>query len=403
MEKFDVNKIRKDFKFLSEEYIYLDTAATAQKPSVLIERLKEYYGKYTGNPHSENMHHFSYIATNILDEGRSDVANFIGANKNEIIFTKSATESLNTAIFGLKDLVKDGSILISILEHHANLVPYQMLAKNNNLKLNISYLNEKNEFSYEDFENKIDENTKIIGISSCSNVTGEEIDLEKIIGIIDRKTKGKRPYIILDLSQSINHKKINLKNLNIYAAGFSAHKMYGPEGLGILYINEKYIEEISPRLYGGGMINQVFEDKASLKKGYEKFEAGSPNVAGVYALSGVIKYLNEIGMENIEKYIKDLSKYAKNELEKIKEIEIYSPKNANSLVSFNVKNIHSHDISMILDERKICIRAGHHCAMPLHEKLHANSSMRASFGIYTTKEEIDKLVDAIKDGVEFFG
>lgn len=415
MKNFNVQNIRKDFKYINEGYIYLDTAATSQKPKCIVDKLAEYYLKYTGNPHSENMHHFSFIGTKILEDGKKKVAEFIGSKKEEIVFTKSATESLNAAIFGLKDLVKEGEILISILEHHANLVPYQIIAKENNLKLNFSYIDAKTkEFSYEDFEEKINFKTKIIGLTSCSNVTGEEIDLEKIKKIIDKKIhefeeKAKnedkeyiRPYIIIDLSQSINHKKINLEKLDIYAAGFSGHKMYGPEGIGVLYINKKYINKIKPLIYGGGMINEVFENKASYKDGMEKFEAGSPNVAGVYALTEAIKYLENIGMENIEEYIKELTKYARKKLEEIPEVEIYSPKTSTSLVSFNVRGIHSHDVSYILDQRKICIRAGHHCAMPLHQCLNAYSSMRASFGIYNTKNEIDELVSAIKYAVEFF-
>lgn len=415
MKNFNVQNIRKDFKYINEGYIYLDTAATSQKPKCIVDKLAEYYLKYTGNPHSENMHHFSFIGTKILEDGKKKVAEFIGSKKEEIVFTKSATESLNAAIFGLKDLVKEGEILISILEHHANLVPYQIIAKENNLKLNFSYIDAKTkEFSYKDFEEKINFKTKIIGLTSCSNVTGEEIDLEKIKKIIDKKIhefeeKAKnedkeyiRPYIIIDLSQSINHKKINLEKLDIYAAGFSGHKMYGPEGIGVLYINKKYINKIKPLIYGGGMINEVFENKASYKDGMEKFEAGSPNVAGVYALTEAIKYLENIGMENIEEYIKELTKYARKKLEEIPEVEIYSPKTSTSLVSFNVRGIHSHDVSYILDQRKICIRAGHHCAMPLHQCLNAYSSMRASFGIYNTKNEIDELVSAIKYAIEFF-
>lgn len=421
MNKFNIEKIRKDFTYLNDHYIYFDSAATTQKPKQILEKEIEYYTKYNGNPHSENMHHYSYLSTKILEEGRSDVAEFIGVEKEEIIFTKSASESLNIAILGLKNIVKEGNILLTILEHHANFVPYQVLAEENNLNINIAYTNDDGSFNYEDFEKKLNKDTKIIGLTLCSNVTGEDIDIYKIKEIINKKIKEyksedenyKIPYIILDLSQSINHTKINIneiinakneneEQLEIYAAGFSGHKMYATQGIGVLYLNKKYQREIKPLIFGGGMINFVFEDRYTLKEGPEKFEAGSPNVAGVYSLTNAIKYINSIGIENINKYIKDLTNYARCELEKIEEVEIYSPKNSNSIISFNVKGIHSHDISSILNEDKIAIRAGHHCAMPLHKKMHANSSMRISFGIYNSKEEVDLFIKSIKRAIEFF-
>lgn len=406
----DIKKIQKDFKFLEEGYIYFDSAATTQKPNVVIGKELEYYTKYNGNPHSENMHHFSYLSTKILEDGRKKVADFIGAKKGEIIFTKSATESINTAIFGLEDLVKKGRMLVSILEHHANFVPYQVLKERNNLTLDMVYTNEDGTFNYNEFEEKIKRDTKIIGLTLCSNVTGEDIDINKVIDIINKKEKEflnedkeyVRPYIVLDLSQSINHTKIDLKNLNIYAAGFSGHKMYAMQGIGVLYINEEYINQIKPLIYGGGMINLVYEDHFTQKSGPEKFEGGSPNVAGVYSLFNAIEYIESIGMENIEKYIKELTNYAREKMEEIEEVEIYSPKNSNSIISFNIKGIHSHDISSILNEDKIAVRAGHHCAMPLHKKMNANSSMRVSFGIYNSKEEIDKFVLSLKKAVKFF-
>ena len=400
----DINEIQKDFKYLDEGYIYLDSAATTQKPNKVIDSIVEYYTKYNGNPHSENMHYFSFKSTNILEEGRKKVAEFIGTNKNEIIFTKSSTESLNIAIFGLREMVKEGKILIGIHEHHANLVPYEVLKEENNLKIEYIYLNEDNTFNYEKFEKQIDKETRIIGLSLCSNVLGEELDKVKINEIIKRKKEeyGHEIYVILDISQSINHTKINIKNLDIYAASFSGHKMYAPLGGGVLYINSKYIDKVPPILYGGGMINLVYEDKFTLKEGPEKFEGGSPNVEAVYGLTKAIEYIENIGIENIEKYIKDLTIYAYKKLEEIPEVEIYSPKNAVSLISFNIKGIHSHDISSILNEDKICIRAGHHCAMPLHKKLCINSSMRVSFGIYNTKDDVDKLINSLKRAIDIF-
>lgn len=272
-------------------------------------------------------------SSEIVEESRRVISKYIGAEYNEIIFTKSATESLNTCIFGIEHKLKENDeILLSILEHHANIVPYQIIAKNSHSKIKYVYLKEDYGFNYKEFEEKITKRTKIVGITMQSNVTGEEIDIEKICNILKNRSEKLGidiPYLIIDGSQAITHKKMNLKKLKeIFAFVFSGHKLYGPQGIGVLYLKREKIGEVDPRNYGGDMIEYVLEDNVTFKKGFEKFEGGTLNIAGIYGLSKAIIYIEKIGIENIERHLKDLTKYTIEKLKKeVRNIRIYANKN----------------------------------------------------------------------------
>lgn len=417
------NITEEEFSYLKDiDKIYLDSAATSQKPKCVSDAIKEAYDMGAGNAHSK-MHYFANTASDMIEGTRRKVAEYINADESEIVFTKSATESLNIAISSsVKNyLEEDENVLITILEHHANIVPYQEAIydkfkekeqeekenENENKEevvskyLRYATLDENYLFDYDDFERKLDENTKIIGITGCSNVTGEDIDFEKINEIISRKCI-KRPIIIVDATQLVAHKKVDVKKIMPDYLAFSAHKMYGPYGVGILYIRKELVKETKPLVYGGDMIEYVFKDYATYLDDIHRFEGGTQNPADIYALGSAISFVQKMQIENITKYLKELTDYAYAKLKEIEEIIIYS-NNSNSLISFTIKNIHAHDVASILDSYGFAIRAGHHCAMPLHNAIKEVSTNRVSFGIYNTKEDIDRLVDALKKIIAMLG
>lgn len=416
------NITEEEFSYLKDiDKIYLDSAATSQKPKCVSDAIKEAYDMGAGNAHSK-MHYFANTASDMIEGTRKKVAGYINADESEIVFTKSATESLNIAISSsVKNyLEEDENVLITILEHHANIVPYQEAIydkfkekeqeekEENKDKeevvskyLRYATLDENYIFDYDDFERKLDENTKIIGITGCSNVTGEDIDFDKINEIISRKCI-KRPIIIVDATQLVAHKKVDIKKIMPDYLAFSAHKMYGPYGVGILYIRKELVKETKPLVYGGDMIEYVFKDYATYLDDIHRFEGGTQNPADIYALGSAISFIQKIQIENITKYLKELTDYAYAKLKEIEEIIIYS-NNSNSLISFTIANIHAHDVASILDSYGIAIRAGHHCAMPLHNVIKEVSTNRVSFGIYNTKEDIDRLVDALKKIIAMLG
>lgn len=419
------NITEEEFSYLKDiDKIYLDSAATSQKPKCVSDAIKEAYDMGAGNAHSK-MHYFANTASDMIEGTRKKVAGYINADESEIVFTKSATESLNIAISSsVKNyLEEDENVLITILEHHANIVPYQESIydkfkekeqeekekenENENKEevvskyLRYATLDENYLFDYDDFERKLDEKTKIIGITGCSNVTGEDIDFERINEIISRKCI-KRPIIIVDATQLVAHKKVDVKKIMPDYLAFSAHKMYGPYGVGILYIRKELVKETKPLVYGGDMIEYVFKDYATYLDDIHMFEGGTQNPADIYALGSAISFIQKIQIENITKYLKELTDYAYAKLKEIEEITIYS-NNSNSLISFTIKNIHAHDVASILDSYGFAIRAGHHCAMPLHNAIKEVSTNRVSFGIYNTKEDIDRLVDALKKIIAMLG
>ena len=396
------DQIRKDFPYLDgakvgKDVIYLDTAATSQKPKQVIEAVDSYYKYKNANPH-RGAHYLSWVATEAYENGREVVREFINAkSRNEIVYTKTTTEAMNLLAYsyGLDNLKAGDEILITILEHHANLVPWQMVAKTTGAKLVFAYLNDDHSLDYRDVKAKINEKTKIVSITGASNVTGEIIDLKKIIAW----AKEVNATTIVDAAQLVAHKKIDVTDLDCDFLVFSGHKIYAPMGIGVLYGKYDLLDKMKPFNLGGDMIEYVYEDHSTFAKAPIKFEAGTPNVGGVIGLIEAIKYVEEIGMENIHAHEMDLTHYAYELIKDIENIKIIHPRGENegSLISFTFDDIHPHDIASILDSKNIAVRSGHHCAMPLHTYLGISSTARASFAIYNTKEEVEIFAKSLRE------
>ena len=392
----DNYKIKKDFPILKNNIAYLDSAATTQKPESVLRALQKFYEENNANPH-RGAYKLSINATRVYDEAREKVAHFINAeNSNQIVFTRNATEALNLIAYsyGLNKIKKDDEILLSIMEHHSNLVPWQYVAKKTGAKLNYMYTNDEGKLTDEEIENKIKKGVKIVGITHVSNVLGTVNDVEKII----KKAHEIGAIVVLDASQSVPHMKVDVQKLNADFLVFSGHKMLSPLGIGVLYGKKELLEDMTPFLYGGDMIEYVHEQDTTFAEVPTKFEAGTQNVEGAVGLSAAIDYLNNIGMDKVESIEEELMKYAISELSKLDFITIYGPKDIKSkasVISFNVNGIHPHDVASVLDSCDVCIRSGNHCAQPLLRYMGIDSTCRASFYIYNTKEDVDKLIEAL--------
>lgn len=398
----DVEKIRADFPYLDSEkvgkkVIYLDTGATSQKPTCVIDAVDQYYRYSNANPH-RGAHYLSWKATEAYEETREVVKNFIGAKSaREIVFTRSTTESLNLLAYsyGLNKLKKDDEILITILDHHANLVPWQMVAKKTGARLVYAYLKDDYSLDYDDLKSKITDKTKIVSVTGASNVTGELIDSK----LITKWAHEVGAISIVDGAQLIPHVKTNVRDIDCDFLAFSGHKMFSPMGIGVLYGKYELLEDLEPFNYGGDMIEYVYEQESSFEQAPLKFEAGTPNVGGVLGLRAAIDYVEKIGMDEILAYEHELTSYAYDLIKDIPNIKIFYPKNgrAGSVISFAFTDIHPHDIATILDSKGIAVRSGHHCAMPLHGYLGVSATARASFSIYNTKEEAEIFAKELKN------
>ncbi|KWZ79101.1 cysteine desulfurase [Anaerococcus tetradius] len=398
----DVEKIRADFPYLDSEkvgkkVIYLDTGATSQKPTCVIDAVDQYYRYSNANPH-RGAHYLSWKATEAYEETREVVKNFIGAKSaREIVFTRSTTESLNLLAYsyGLNKLKKDDEILITILDHHANLVPWQMVAKKTGARLVYAYLKDDYSLDYDDLKSKITDKTKIVSVTGASNVTGELIDSK----LITKWAHEVGAISIVDGAQLIPHVKTNVRDIDCDFLAFSGHKMFSPMGIGVLYGKYELLEDLEPFNYGGDMIEYVYEQESSFEEAPLKFEAGTPNVGGVLGLRAAIDYVEKIGMDEILAYEHELTSYAYDLIKDIPNIKIFYPKNgrAGSVISFAFTDIHPHDIATILDSKGIAVRSGHHCAMPLHGYLGISATARASFSIYNTKEEAEIFAKELKN------
>ncbi len=395
---------KKDFPILLENNIaYLDSGATTQKPREVIDAVDRYYKTQNANPH-RGAYSLSIEATQVYEQTREKVAKFINSqSSSQIIFTKNASESLNLIAYsyGLDNLKKDDEIVLSIMEHHSNLVPWQYVAKKTGSKLKYMYINDNFELSDEEIKSKITDKTKIVGITHVSNVTGTINNVEEII----KYAHSKGAIVVLDASQSIPHMKIDVQKLDADFVVFSGHKMLSPLGIGVLYGKKELLENMTPFLMGGDMIEYVYEQETTYAPLPSKFEAGTQNVGGVVGLGAAIDYIEKVGYDNIEKIEKELVKYAKEELEKLKYVKLYMTSNENNhsaVISFNIIGVHPHDVASILDSQGVCVRSGNHCAQPLLRYLGIDSTCRASFYLYNTKEDVDRLVEAIKKAYKMF-
>jgi len=372
---------------------YLDSAATTQKPNRVINKITEFYKKYNSNVH-RGLYSLSIESDRLYKESRKVISEYINSDSEEIIFTRNTTESLNIiAKLESRNLKKDDEVILSISDHHSNILPWQVLSKKIGFKIVFAELN--SEYEPKILE-KISEKTKIISVSHISNVTGKELDITSIL----KKINGSKIKFILDAAQSVSHKKLDVKKLNIDYLAFSGHKLFGPTGIGILYAKKEYLENYDPIYYGGDMIKSVTKESFEFNKLPNKFESGTPNVAGAIGLGESIKFVNEIGLNNINKKINELTKYALKKLSNIEKIKIYG--GSNGIISFNIDGVHSHDVAEILNQEGICIRAGHHCCMPLMNYLKINSCARISIQVYNNKKDIDKLYLGLKKVEDIF-
>ena len=399
-----MNTIKKDFPLLENENItYLDSGATTQKPIQVIKAVEEFYQKYNANPH-RGAYSLSVEATEQYENTRTKIAKFINArHREEIIFSKNATESLNLIAYsyGMDNLKKDDEVVISIMEHHSDLVPWQKVTKNTGSKLNYMYINDEFELTDEEIENKITDKTKIVGITHVSNVLGTINNVKKIIKYAHKKGA----IVIVDASQSIPHMKIDVQDLDADFLVFSGHKMLAPLGIGVLYGKKEILNKMSPFLMGGDMIEYVYEQDTTFAPLPNKFEAGTQNVEGVIGLGSAIDYIENLGYDKIQEIEKEVLSYAREELSKLDFLDLYITPNENnhsSVISFNIKGIHPHDVASILDSEGVCVRSGNHCAQPLMRFLGIDSTCRASFYIYNTKEDVDKLVSALNKAYDMF-
>ena len=395
---------KKDFPILNEKQItYLDSGATTQKPEQVINAIDEYYKTTNANVH-RGAYSLSVEATAKYEEAREKVARFINSpSAEQVIFSKNATESLNLIAYsyGMENLKKDDEIVLSIMEHHSNLVPWQKVAKTTGAKLNYMYINDEFEISDEEIESKITDKTKIVGITHVSNVLGTINNVKKII----KQAHKKGAIVIVDSSQSIPHMKIDVQDLDCDFLVFSGHKMLAPLGIGALYGKKQLLNDMTPFLMGGDMIEYVYEQETTFAPLPNKFEAGTQNIEGVIGLAAAIDYIENIGYERIAQIEDEVVNYAREELSKLDYIELYltpNKQNHSSVISFNIKGVHPHDVASILDTYGVCVRSGNHCAQPLMRYLGIDSTCRASFYLYNTKEDVDKLVEALNKAYEVF-
>ena len=399
-----MNNLKKDFPILENKNIaYLDSGATTQKPKQVIEAIKKFYETSNANPH-RGAYGLSIEATEIYESTRTKIAKFINAkHREEIIFSKNATESLNLIAYsyGMNNLKKDDEVVISIMEHHSNLVPWQKVTKVTNSKLKYMYINENYEISDEEIENKITDRTKIVGITHISNVLGTINNVKKIIEYAHKKGA----IVIVDASQSIPHMKIDVQDLDADFLVFSGHKMLAPLGVGVLYGKKELLEKMTPFIMGGDMIEYVYEQDTTFAELPNKFEAGTQNVEGVVGLGAAIDYIESIGYDKIQEIEKEVVLYAKQELSKLDYLTLYMTSNEDkhsSVLSFNINGVHPHDVASILDSVGVCVRSGNHCAQPLMRFLGIDSTCRASFYLYNTKEDVDSLVNGLNKAYEMF-
>ena len=395
----NVSKIRSQFPILSskvngKDLVYFDNGASTQKPISVINCLSNYYKNENANVH-RGVHFLSDLATTKFEETRKKVKEFVGAkHDHEIIFTKGTTDSINLVANGFRSLLKKGDeIIISELEHHSNIVPWQLCCKHSGAILKTVPLKKNGELNFSAFKKMLSNSTKLVAISHISNSLGTINPIHKIIE--EAHKVGAKT--LIDGAQAAAHIKLNMQDLNADLYCFSAHKLYGPTGLGVLYGKEEILNRLPPYQSGGEMIKEVSFEKTTYAELPHKFEAGTPNIAAVIAFKSAIDFVLKLGLDNITKYENELLEYATSEISKIDGIKIFgTSEHKASIISFNIKGIHHYDIGVILDKMGIAIRTGHHCTQPIMKKFNITGTARISLAVYNTKEEIDICVNAIK-------
>lgn len=402
----DVEKIRKDFPILDqivndEPLVYLDNAATTQKPKVVLEAVNRYYQEDNANVH-RGVHTLAERATASYEGARETVRRFINASSTkEVLFTRGTTTGLNWIGRFAEEILEEGDeVLISIMEHHSNILPWQEACRKTGAKLVYVYLKDGG-LDLEDFRKKLTNRTKFVSIAHASNILGVINPVQEIAQLAHEKGA----IVVVDGAQSVPHMKIDVQTLDADFFVFSGHKMAGPTGVGVLYGKEQYLNQMSPVEFGGEMIDFVYEQSATWKELPWKFEAGTPNMAGAIGLAAAIDYLEAIGMDAIERHEQDLIAYVFPKLQAIEGLKIYGSQDLakrSGVISFNLGDLHPHDLATALDYEGVAVRAGHHCAQPLIQYLEVPATARASFYLYNTKEDCDKLVEALIKTKEFF-
>ena len=396
-------EIKKEFPiFRNGDVHYLDTAATSQKPQIVLDKIIEYYENFNGNP-GRGSYKLVMDSTRIFEDSRKTVQEFLNAKeKEEIIFTKSTTESINLLAYsyGLEFINEGDEIVLGITNHHANIVPLQMLARRKKAKLKYIYLKENGQLDLDDLKYKMSKRTKLVAISAVANVTGVIHPIEEVTEI----AHANGAYILIDAAQALLHFPIDVQKYNIDFLVFSGHKLFGPMGTGVLYGKRKLLEKIPPFIYGGDMIEYLSEQSSTFAPIPNKFEGGTQNVEGVYGLSEALKYINKLGYHTIDKIERELEMKAIFEMQNLGFVEMYHTENVErvGVIAFNVIDVHSHDVAFILDYFGVGVRSGHHCAQPLMQYLDIPSCCRVSFGPYNTSEDVDKLIEGLRKVKEVF-
>ncbi len=399
MKMFDVQKVRADFPILSQKVngkplVYFDNGATSQKPQVVIDAISKYYNEINANIH-RGVHTLSQLATDAYEVSRNTIQNHLNAKYNhEIIFTSGTTFGINLVANGFASLLKAGDeVMVSALEHHSNIVPWQFLCEKTGAKLVVIPMNEKGELIISEFDNLLTEKTKIVTVNHISNALGTVNPIEYII----KKAHGVGAAVLIDGAQATPHLRPDVQALDCDFYVFSGHKVCGPTGVGILYGKEEWLRKLPPYQGGGEMIAEVTFEKTTYADLPHKFEAGTPNIEGGIVLGTAIDYMNAIGFENIAAYEQELLDYGTKRLQEIEGLTIYgTSENKASVISFNIDGIHPYDIGTIIDKLGIAVRTGHHCAQPIMNFFNIPGTIRASFAFYNTKEEIDIFVEAVK-------
>ena len=397
-----IHDIRADFPILqtkihNKPLVYFDNAATTQKPKIVIDRIRDYYENENANIH-RGVHHLSQVATQDYENARSRIQKYIGAAKSEeIIFTKGTTDGINLVASSFGALLKEGDeILISAMEHHSNIVPWQLLADSKKLQLKVIPIHKDGTLIMDAFDQLLSEKTKLVSITHISNTLGTINPIESIIS----KSHAVGAKVLIDGAQSIQHGDIDVSSLNCDFFVFSGHKIFGPTGIGVLYGKEKLLEEMPPYQGGGDMIKNVSFEKTTFNELPFKFEAGTPNIIGGIALGTAIEYIESIDRKSAFDYEKKLLTYAEQELLKIEGIQVFGTSSEKtSLVSFNVGSIHPFDLGTLLDKQGIAVRTGHHCTQPLMDFYNIPGTIRASFSIYNTVEEVDLFLNALRRAI----
>ncbi len=410
-ERTLADKVRADFPILNQEIngkplVYLDNAATSQKPLAVINAWQEYYLKYNSNVH-RGIHTLSSKATDAYEGARDKVAAFVNAaSRNEIIYTRNATEAVNLVAYswGLNNLKAGDEIIVSVMEHHSNFVPWQMVAQKTGAVLKFVELTKTGEFNLEQYKTLVSDKTKLVAVAHISNVLGCINPVKQICAIAHQY--GAK--VLIDACQSLPHTVVDVQAIDCDWLVGSGHKMCAPTGIGFLYGKLELLKEMPPFLRGGEMISEVFFDHSTYAELPHKFEAGTPAIGEAIALGAAIDYLTNLGMEKIHNYEAELTAYLFEKLNQIPELTIYGPQpNVNgegraALASFTIENLHPNDLSTMLDEAGVAIRSGHHCAQPLHQYLQISSTARASLYFYNTRDDIDAFITALKETIEFF-